>query len=308
MSEELGVFPHNVTSCSPLLRGDIVYTSTSNGVDWSHVNLPTPRAPALIALHKMTGELMGEESSAISRNTMHANWSSPAFGALGAEGFLIYGGGDGFCYGFNPSPVKDEEGLGILKEIWRFDCNPPNYRQKDGKPIKYATHDGPSEIIATPVFYKGRVYVAIGQDPEHGEGLGNLSCIDASKTGDITTSGRVWTYDKLNRTISTVSIADDILYVADFAGVLHCLDPETGQVHWTHKTGSHIWGSTLVADGKVYLGNEAGDLMVFAASKDKKVIGSVNLGAPVYSTPVAANGVLYVASQTHLYALQASSR
>jgi outer membrane protein assembly factor BamB len=304
MSEELGVFPHNIASCSPLLQGDVVYTATSNGVDWSHLNLPAPRAPTLIALNKMTGELLGEEASGIGKNTMHCNWSSPAFAPIGPNGLLIFGGGDGFCHGFDPVPVKDKEGISVFKEIWRFDCNPPHYRKKNGLPVKYATREGPSEIIATPVFYKGRVYVAIGQDPEHGEGVGNLCCIDASKTGDITESGRVWTYDKINRTISTASIVDDIVYVADYAGVVHCLDAATGKVHWTHETGSHIWGSTLVADGKVYVGNEAGDLVVLAAGKEKKEIARIGMGGPVYTTPVAANGVLYVGTQSHLYAIQ----
>ena len=67
---------------------------------------------------------------------------------------------------------------------------------------------------------------------------------------------------------------------------------------------AHMWGSTLVADGKVYVGDEDGDLVVFAASKEKKLLSETNLGAPVYSTPVVANGVLYVASNTHLFAFQ----
>jgi outer membrane protein assembly factor BamB len=57
-----------------------------------------------------------------------------------------------------------------------------------------------------------------------------------------------------------------------------------------------------VADGKVYCGDEDGDLFVFAASKEKKLISTTNLGAPIYSTPVAANGALYVHSNTHLFA------
>ena len=142
-----------------------------------------------------------------------------------------------------------------------------------------------------------------GQDPEHGEGVGILTCIDATKTGDITGSGKIWSYDKISRSFSTVSITPDgLLFVADFSGYLHCLDAETGKVWWTHDLKAHIWGSTLVADGKVYLGNEDGDLTVFAASKEKKVLGAINLGAPVYSTPVVANGALYVSSNTHLFA------
>jgi hypothetical protein len=52
------------------------------------------------------------------------------------------------------------------------------------------------------------------------------------------------------------------------------------------------------------LGDEDGDLLIMAADKEKKIISEVNLGAPIYSTPVVANGVLYVATQTHLFAFE----
>jgi len=71
---------------------------------------------------------------------------------------------------------------------------------------------------------------------------------------------------------------------------------------------AHIWGSTLVADGKVYLGDEDGDLVVMAASKEKKIISTTNLGAAIYSTPIVANGVIYVHSQSHLFALYDESK
>jgi outer membrane protein assembly factor BamB len=69
-----------------------------------------------------------------------------------------------------------------------------------------------------------------------------------------------------------------------------------------------MWGSTLVTDGKVYAGDEDGDFTVLAASKEKKVISEVNLGAPVYSTPIVANGVIYVSSNTHLFAFYDESK
>ena len=66
-----------------------------------------------------------------------------------------------------------------LKKVWSYDCNPPEYKFHDGKPIPYRDGDirrqegnkgdghfvGPSEIIASPMFYKNRMYVATGQDP-----------------------------------------------------------------------------------------------------------------------------------------------
>jgi outer membrane protein assembly factor BamB len=71
---------------------------------------------------------------------------------------------------------------------------------------------------------------------------------------------------------------------------------------------AHMWGSTLVADGKVYVGDEDGDFVVFEASKEKKILSTTNLGAPIYSTPVFANGVLYVSSNTHLFAFQNTAK
>jgi outer membrane protein assembly factor BamB len=234
---------------------------------------------------------------------MHCSWSSPTYGAVGNQGLVFYGGPDGYCYAFNPVPMMNDEGVSELKEIWRFDCNLPEYRAKDGVPIKYAEPEGPSEIISTPVYYKDRVYVAIGQDPEHGTGLGNFSCIDAGKSGDISETGKIWSYSKIDRTISTPSITDGLVYIADYAGRVHCLDADSGTVYWVFDTLSHIWGSTLVADGKVYIGNEDGILTILKAGRDLSVISKIDMGAPIYGTPIAANGVLYVQTQTHLYAI-----
>jgi outer membrane protein assembly factor BamB len=59
-----------------------------------------------------------------------------------------------------------------------------------------------------------------------------------------------------------------------------------------------------VADGKVYLGTRGGAFYVFAASKEKKVLAELELVAPISATTTAANGVLYVATMSHLYAVQ----
>ena len=297
MIDELGVFPHNASDCAPLIIGDNVYVNTSNGQDWSHSTIPAPNAPSLIGLNKLTGEFIGEDDARIGPNILHGLWSSPSTGKVNDRQLIFYGGGDGVCYAFDPNPVKADD-TSYLRKVWWYDCNPP-----ERKKFKYPDAEGPSEINATPVFWKNRVYISVGQDPEHGEGVGNITCIDATKTGDITKTGKIWSYDKIHRSISTVSITPEgLLFVADFSGYVHCFDAETGELYWRHDLKAHVWGSTLVADGKVYIGDEDGDLAVFAASKEKKVLSEVNLGAPVYSTPVVANGVLYIASNSHLFA------
>jgi len=300
MMDELGVFPHNASNCNILMLGDLLYVCTSNGQDWTHVNVPSPNSPSFVALNKKTGALEGEDDAGIGTRLFHGQWSSPAAGLVNDKWQVFFGGGDGILYAFDPKPVKEGD-TSILKTIWKYDCVPADYRVKDGKPIKYPAAEGPSEINSTPVFYKGKVYVAIGQDPEHGEGIGHLVCLDPAKGGK---SPMVWEYRGIKRSISTVSIDPDngLLFIGDFSGFVHCLDADTGKVNWVHDMKAHMWGSTLVADGKVYVGDEDGDFCVLASSRQKRVISEANLGYPIYGTPVVANGLMYVLNQSYLYA------
>jgi outer membrane protein assembly factor BamB len=295
MYDELGVFPHQQTASSVLLVGDKLYATTSNGIDWTHLHYPAPDAPALICLDKNTGKLIGEERSGISSRTFRCNWSSPAYGKAGEKAMVVFGGGDGFCYAFEPEPVN-----GALKEIWRFDCNPAKYKEnpKTKKPIKYGNSKGYSEICATPVIHEGKVYVATGQDPENGDGVGNLTCIDA------TTGKAVWSYDQIGRSLSTVSVAGGLVYAADYSGKVHCLDAAGGEAKWVHDCESRIWGSTFVADGKVYVGTEERLLRVLAVGDEDKKIADIELDGPVYATPVVANGVMFISTDKTLLALK----
>jgi outer membrane protein assembly factor BamB len=227
---------------------------------------------------------------------------------------VLFGAGDGLCYAF--AAVAAPDACGALTKVWSFDCNPPQYRFKDGKPVNYWNGDvrrhagnandglylGPSEIIGTPVFVNNRVYVAVGQDPRHGRGKGILHCIDATRAGNISQTGSLWSYDKLDRTLSTTSVANGLVIIADVTGAVHCLDAETGRCYWVHPTNAETWGSTLVADGKVYLGTQK-SFWVLGANKELKVLHEIRLGAPVWCTPIAANGVLYVASEKYLWAV-----
>jgi len=305
---ELGVFPHNAANSSPLVLGDLVYTCTGNGQDWTGANVPSPFSSSFVALDRRTGALAGEDDAAIGPRVFLGQWSSVAAGTVNGRPLLFGGGGDGVLYALDAVPALAGDHP-WLKKVWWFDCNPPEYKTKNGKPIKYGDSDGPSEINATPVFYKNRVYVAIGQEPEHGEGVGRLVCVDATKTGDLTRTGLLWDFRGIHRSLSTVSIDPEsgLLFVADYSGFVYCLEADTGKVCWTHDLKSHVWGSTLVADGKVYLGDEDGDVLVLAAGREKRIISQTSLNGPVYSSPVVANGTLYIASATQLYAIRAGA-
>ena len=293
MRDELGVFPHQATSSAVLVFGDRVYASTSNGVDWTSKHMPAPNAPALICLDKNTGKLLGVEQSGISARTFKCNWSSPALAMVGGKPQIIFGGDDGFCYAFEPDPQN-----GVLKEIWRCDANSPKRRAH-----KRGTVEGPAGILATPVFANGRVYVAIGNDPEESASEGTLVCIDPTGSGDVTAGKRVWFFDGIEKSLSTVAVKDGLLFAADFSGFIYCLEADTGKPIWKHDTEGQLWGSPLLADGKLYVGTVSSDVFCLAAGREKKVLGKTSLDGAIVSSPIVANGVLYVATEKYLYAI-----
>jgi outer membrane protein assembly factor BamB len=315
--DDLGIRPHDAASCSILICGDLLYLSTSNGMEVKHERILAPDAPAFIAVDKRTGKLAAFENEKLSAKLYHAQWCSPSLGKVGDKTLIFLGGGDGLCYAFEALDHASEKPV-PLKNVWSYDAIPHSYKYCDDKLIEYYSGDkrkkdgpnkddgkfvGPSEIIGTPVFDKGRVYFAIGQDPAHGRGRGMLHCIDASGSGDITKTGCLWTYDALDRSLSTVAVADGLVYAMDVAGRLHCVDADTGKPYWIYETNAEAWGGPLVADGKLYFGNR-NEFYIMATGKKAKVLSKTRLGSAVFSTPVAANGVVYIASQKYLWAVQ----
>lgn len=301
MRYEHGVYPHQQTASNPLVVGDRLYVATSNGVDWTEKHHPAPDAPAFICLDKKTGKLLGVEHSGISSRTFASNWSAPAFGNVGGKPTLVFGGGDGFLYGFDPAPASNGE----MKELWRIDCNPPDYRGPADKPNKYTEKTGPSELIATPVIFEDRVYVPIGRDPEHGPGtIGAMNCVSVTYAGEKATPAIAWQNKNVAATMSTPAIANGVLVVSDLSGFIYALDPATGKQLWKQDTQSSVWASALIADGKIYIGDESRELLIFAAEKTKKQIAKIEVEGPIYSSAVAANKAVYIVTGSMLCKLE----
>jgi outer membrane protein assembly factor BamB len=191
--------------------------------------------------------------------------------------------------------------------VWRFDCD-PDAPKTNVHGFVGNRKESPSNIKGTPVFHEGRLYVAAGGDIWWGKREAWLQCIDPSGTGDISESGRLWACPLDRHCCSTPSIQEGLVFVGDCGRNLRCIDVDTGEVHWVHKTRGEIWGSPLVADGKVYVGSRRGDFWVLAAEREKKVISSIEFEDGVIGTPIAANGVLYIATMKDLYAIEEQAK
>lgn len=284
MIKELGVYPRFMSNSSPAIWEDLVFVLTSNGRNDKEV--PAPKAPSFIAVNKNTGKIVWQDSSP-GDGILHGQWSSPALALVNGVQQALFAGGDGWLYGFNARTGE---------RLWKFDLNP-----KDAVWPKTRNYG-----VSTPVFSAGKVFMGVGQDPDSGNGIGHFYCIDPSGRGDITESGRIWQYDAMTRSISTAAVADGLVYISDFKGILHCLDFKTGKPYWTYDMMAPVWGSPLAADGKVYLGDQDGDVAVLKAGTELKKIAEIDMGNSVYSTPVPANGVLYIMTPTDLFAISAS--
>jgi len=312
MMKTLGVFPHNMAASSPVVYGDYVYAHTSNGVDESHEKIPAPQAPSFLAVNKKTGEVVWQ-SNAPGDKILHGQWSSPAIGLVDGQVQVYFAGGDGWLYAFDAA--KGEE-------LWRFDLNPKDAKHEPGG------RGTKNDVIATPVFVGNSVVLATGQDPEYGDGVGHLWRIDASKRGDVSpvtpenqpnpNSAMIWHFggvdadgsvtgekdqDIFRRTLSTVAVQDGLVYAADLSGRIHCVDFATGKRYWEADVLAAIWGSTLAADGKVFIGDEDGILTVLAADKEMNKLAEIEFPSSIYSTPTIANGVMYVSDRSRLYAI-----
>lgn len=301
---EVAVFPHDVCGTSPLLLDDYLYACTGNGQDDKHRYIANPKAPSLVVLDKHTGKLVATEGDRFGKRLFHGNWSSPMAVEVDGRTLVLFGGGDGILYAFEPIRKAAPGGRPqTLKIAWQHDCNPPDYRMRDGKPIPYSrwnnkSSDGPSEIIADPLVYKKRVYIAIGQSPLHGHGQGMLVCVD------VATGREIWSSRKVDRSLATAAIHDGLLYIPDLTGRLHCLDAETGQHYWQHDLEADIWAaSARVVGDRVYASTERKELWVFAAARDKQLLSRCRLDS-VAITPKVEQGVLYLPTQKRLFAVK----
>ena len=316
LATQVGIWPHDGAHSSILVHEDYLYLNTATGVDNTHKRIRAPDAPSLVVIDKRTGFVVARDGEHVAPDIFHCTWSSPSLGKVNGRVLVFFAGGNGMVYAFEPlkkpPPMKAEQ---ILRKIWQFDFD-PTAPKSDIHQYLSNRREGPSNIYGMPVFYHNRIYVAGGGDNFWGKNEAWLKCIDATTLArpaghPLPSDGRVargeglvWSYPLQKHVMSTPAIYDGLVFIADCGRAFHCLDAETGKPHWTGEIKGEAWASPMVADGKVYLGTRSGDFYVFAASKEKKILSTAELGDPVSATATAANGVLYIATMTHLYAVQ----
>ena len=103
--------------------------------------------------------------------------------------------------------------------------------------------------------------------------------------------------------MSTAAIKDGLVYIAELAGYLHCLDAQTGKEYWQHNMNAATWSSPYWVDDKIYMGNDDGKVLIFKHGKEKNLVAEVEMEGKIRATPVVANGTLYVMTENKLFAI-----
>jgi HEAT repeat protein/outer membrane protein assembly factor BamB len=287
----LGVFPHEASNSEVLPVGDLLMVATSNGQNEGHTRVPSPRAPSLIAVDKRSGEVVWRAVGP-GDQVLHGQWSSPVAANVNGRIQVLFGGGDGWLRSYDAASGH---------ELWRFDGNP-----KDAAWLPRPGVLSRGSIIASPVFDEGRVFVAMGQSPGHGNAPSLIHAISPNGKGDVTESGLLWTSREAGRVVGTPIAKDGLLYVGDLGGTLHCLDAATGVSVWKHETDEPIWGSLLLAGDRLYVGNVGGTMTVLRAGRRKELLAQIEMDAPLYSRPAQVGDALYLATANRLYFIKAT--
>jgi len=343
-----GISQHNMCSCSVTSWGDILFVNTSNGVDEAHITIPAPDAASFMAMDKTTGKVHWTDNSP-GKNILHGQWSSPTVANIGGVVQVIFGGGDGWVYSFKADKTKELlwkfdinpkdsilelGGRGTRNDII---STPVVYDDK----VYFCTGQDPEHGEGTGILWcvdptkRGDISekLAVNRaDPKKPIPVKRFQAVveaDGDLAIDNPNSGVVWKYvshdangdgklefeEQFHRSISTVAIKNDLLFVPDFSGLFHCVDAKTGKEYWSYDMLAAAWGSAMIVNDEVFVGDEDGDIAVFPLSKDPKValkvvdsqikpaLAEINMGNSVYSTPVVANNVLYIANKDHIFAI-----
>lgn len=294
MMKQLKVSQHNMCSCSVTAAGDLLFVNTSNGVDEGHTNIPSPQAPSFLCLNKNTGEVLWQDNSP-GENIVHGQWSSPAYAVIDGVPQVLFGGGDGWLRSFRGEAAKD----GKAELLWEFDCNP--------KEAKYSVsgRSTRNHIIGTPVVYENLVYIAVGEDPEHGEGNGHLWCIDATKRGDVSSQLAVKVDDRKHvlpkRRLQAVIPEDGEVAIdnSNSAAVWHYSEYDwngDGKIADFEEKMHRTCGTVAIKDGLLFIPDFSG-LFHCLDVKTGKVNWTFDLFAATWGSAMIVGDKVYVGDE-----------
>jgi outer membrane protein assembly factor BamB len=158
---------------------------------------------------------------------------------------------------------------------------------------------GDLRIVGSPALAAGLVFTQCGSG-------GGGKRMYAIRPGDPTTGGDPAIAYELQGSlpyVPTPVARGSLLFFISDGGVASCIDAPTGNVLWRERVGGNYFSSPIRVADRIYCVSRAGEVAVFAADRQFKLLGKVDLGEPSHSTPAVAGGVMYLRTFSHLMAV-----
>ena len=277
LTEEFGRFTgYGGRTVTPVVDGDLVILSFLNTSWGSHA----PMRHRYFAFDKKNGEVVWTTKPG--GPPKDTTYPVSVVAEINGRRLLIDGNSDGHVYAMD---VQTGE------KVWGFQVS-----------------QGP--LNASVVVDGTRVYASHNRENTDTTVMGRVVCIDGTGTGDITETHELWRVDGIEAGYSSPAIADGRLYVVDSSANLHCLNGETGEVHWTHSLGTVGKGSPVVADGKIYVTEVNGHFLILQPGENEcKTLSTIQIErepghyAEIYGSPAIADGRVYFTTEEGLYCL-----
>jgi outer membrane protein assembly factor BamB len=168
-----------------------------------------------------------------------------------------------------------------------------------GEEIWKVRHNGYS-VIPCPVFGQGLVFVSTGYN------TAEILAIRPDGRGDVTNTHVAWKTKKAAPLSTSPILVDEQLYFISDTGMAACLEAKTGKVYWQERVGGNYSASPIAGAGLLFFFAEDGQTIVLEASKHFKVVARNKLEERALASPAAADGVLYLRTEKHLWSIQAS--
>ena len=227
----------------------------------------------LLALNAETGETVWKTS----REEL-PSWGSPTV-VVTADGAQVVTNASNFIRGYDARTGR---------ELWRL--------------------GGSSKITApTPILANDLIIIASGRAPER-----PIFAVRPGARGDVTLpEGRTssdavaWSYTARGSYMPTPLAYNGLLYVLANNGVLDAYEVTGREVYRQRlsRVGSGFSASPIAADGKIYLSNEDGDMLVVRAGRTFEPIATNSIGELLMATPALSEGVMYVRGVASLFAI-----
>jgi len=137
---------------------------------------------------------------------------------------------------------------------------------------------------------------------------GSMIAVRAGGSGDVTDSHRLWRLGRMKGSIGSGVVHDGRVYMVASDGFALCLDEKTGRKLWQKRlesTGGKggSWSSMLLADGKIYVPNQGGDVFVLAASPEFKVLATNSVDEATNTSLAASDGALLLRTDKSLWCI-----